>query len=1310
MIEDWTSIEVTPGSLCSERLPAPLDPSALRVRPATVAENFCTAGRQMGAEGANLLRDADRSPWARLFLAEPAYLLSEILSFHAEDSARAFHIALESDPAAAMAQISSLSRILGDWIARLKAQLPGRFSKQLKQLNIEGALEDRIAGLSQPQMPAILAAVKGGGLVPRAIRPRDPLAEARAQMTGLRATHALLRNSVVTLQPVAATVFDERLASGEIDPALGLLLAELQTAALVDAQINEIVERHLRFYYGDIIGQFPAPATVEKVLLQLPPSAKPVFLPEGTSLQARLADNSVQSFVTEVPVHVSPARVASTAVLIYDTDPRISFNAALAGITGVRAARHPPGPREGRDGVFATSSRTAVDLGLDIASPMLALAEGDRLIELRLRMRRASNLPAGSRPLSEDELLRRARLGGRDPEVVLALRTDPDLVRAFGWPEPEAGIQIIAERVEEMVRARRVSPSLALIYEALAVFVLDIDALRVLLGRIVTLGLIEGEPLPQGDYWLMLRSKIDACREQLTGQTLANGLSADAQASMIFEAFARNDDGSFVYSTQDMFQKLLGDAFSLRLSTPEGPRAPSWAQVLPSPRPGEAGLVLRLMVDASLPPIAAPDPGAAPVLSLRYAPDARICPVSFFERYTIRSVGFRVKAAGLRALKAFSDDGPLATDQTFLPFGPRPGDGATFIVGCREMAQKPVREVGIALTWAEMPDPVGGFAAHYADYKTAGEVPDPVLALDYLSADGWRPITEEPVPMFARRPVTGALMPARALAGPVLGNSIPAAAPVTAQEFKSRQTIRAGALRLTLGGTAGGFHADQYPLALVDAMRPRLLPFARRRIPPEPFVPRIADLALSYAAEAEIELGMPDAARPGERIVQVGPFGQVEVFPSRMQREIGLFPARLGYGHLFIEIDGPGATGPLVLIFDTAESGHLRRIPEPNPIEWHYLTATGWTALPATALSSDSTAGLMRSGLLMIDLPEDAVRRSPEMPGSGVWLAAVATRPRLHGFPTLRGVETNGLLAARADESFGAEGAARVWTFAPPKPALGKLAELRSPAATHPPETQAAYVARVGERLRHRKRAVTPWDIERMVLQEFPEVWMVKCLPHLVRTGPQPEPGHCTVVAVRHPPEISARVAPAPHLFDASTLKRIDDFITATGPGFARFDVVNPGFERLQVRAKLEFDHYRDDGAMAQRLKTDLRRYLSVWTGPPELARFGWALNVKMLRAHISSLEYVRGVTDFSVLHLAADDGGTYRLLDTAQSDGRGPHGPRIHGIHPWSLPLSAPDHALTILSETQAEDPIQSGIGRLCVGDMLIVGQRTQP
>jgi hypothetical protein len=252
-------------------------------------------------------------------------------------------------------------------------------------------------------------------------------------------------------------------------------------------------------------------------------------------------------------------------------------------------------------------------------------------------------------------------------------------------------------------------------------------------------------------------------------------------------------------------------------------------------------------------------------------------------------------------------------------------------------------------------------------------------------------------------------------------------------------------------------------------------------------------------------------------------------------------------------------------------------------------------------------------------------------------------------------------------------------------------------------------VARVSERLLHRKRAVTPWDIERIVLEEFPGVWMAKCLPHLVRTRNEAAPGRATIVVVRAPTQHPVGTDPAPHAFDVNTLQRIEDFVDNHAPGPAMFEVVNPSFERIQVRAKLAFDHYRDDGAMAQRLKTDLQRYLSVWTAPPELARFGWSLNVKLLRAHISGLDYVRGLTDFSVLHLVADDDKNYALMDTAQSDGRGPHGQQINAFHPWSLPLSAPDHALSTVHGSQPEQPTQSGIGRLSVGGMLIVGQRNK-
>ncbi|WP_165915592.1 hypothetical protein [Rhodovulum marinum] len=646
---------------------------------------------------------------------------------------------------------------------------------------------------------------------------------------------------------------------------------------------------------------------------------------------------------------------------------------------------------------------------------------------------------------------------------MLALRSDPELLAAFGLDGNKARLDAIAREVGALAANRGARPSLALLYEVLARNVLDLDPLRVLLGRIVALALVEREPLPEGAYWDMLQSKIDTCRDRLGAQT-ADGSSA----SMIFETFARTPDGRLVYTLDDIFQKLLGDAFTLRLTTPAGPRAATWTQILPHAEPGAGGLCFRMKLDAARPPVTAPEGAEAPVLSIRAADSARICPVSIFERYRVTAIGFYVRAEGLTDVFAFSDAGPVATDQTFLPFGPRPVDGASFTIGASELARKPVTEIGLGLTWAALPGAGAGFGAQYRHYPDIDALPNPKLRVDYLGGEGWTALTEAPVP----------------------GQPVPAAAPVTPREFRSRQTMRAGAVRLTLSGTADGFHAGRYPLALVRAMRTQRLPFVQRPVPPEPFVPRAAGLTLSYAAADRIELNAPDTADPGERAVQVSPFGRVELFPRRTRPEVTLFPPRLGYGHLFIELDGPHATGPLALLFDIAASGHLRLVPDPNPIAWFYLTAAGWAALPATAVLSDSTAGLMRSGLVMIDLPEDAARNAPDMPGKGVWMAAVATRPGLDAFPALSMVATNGLRVIRAEDGTrpAPDGPARAWSFETPRPGLGAMREIALPAAIRPPETDRHYIARVSERLRHRKRAVTPWDMERMVPEEFPEV------------------------------------------------------------------------------------------------------------------------------------------------------------------------------------------------------------------------------
>lgn len=1306
MHRNWDDIIVTPGSLCSDRLPAALEQNRTDVRPEVLAEAFCKAGRRLHAKDIPQGSMSKRSgPWVRLFRSEPAYIYSELISFNVRHAAFEFDRAIETDPERAGQLISELSRRLRDWIARLPTDQPSQFSKQVQQLNAEAELEARLDKLTGVAPVGIMRVVRSLTPVINS-RQGDALMQARGLLTSYRSTHALLRNAVETLRPHAITAFEARIGSGDMEPALGLLVAELRVALQVDGVLNDVTDRFVHFYYQDIIGQVPAKASPERVLLHLDAGRQALFLPEATRLTARKADNTVQNFATEAPVHVSSSRLKSVSTLTYETDPQISFNAELGGITGLHMTQWhpntdpPPGPEAhaaAHQGVFGVGSVALPEMGLDISSPMLALAQGTRRIEMSLNLQRASGLPAMPEPLET------ADFADGDPagaETLVTLQADPALVHAFFPGKLQAGVQAIAKGAEQLAAENRETICLSGIYHYLATQIETADQLRLLLGRIVTLCLIERVPFPSDGFCSLLNNKIDIHRKTLSDGVRQVAQGDDTPGSMILEIFA---DSHNALTPEDLFQKLLGDAFDVTLSTKDGPIRAAVTQVLPSIKPGQAGVTLVLVLSPGMPEIAAGEGMPAPTLILRNAANPRICPVSFLENYTLDSIGIEVTVSGMQKLHAWSDDGPVATDQSFLPFGPRPQDGATFIVASPEMAQKPVTDIAVDLTWADRPDPLGGFAAHYASYSGQPEIPDPTLSVTYLSGDGWKPVSDPQLPLFEKLPVTGELTEERSFGGRVKGHSVRAPGRLTPEMFTARQSLRAGALRMTLSGTAGGFHADQYPLSLVDAMRPRLVPFRERKIPPAPFVPKIDSFSISYTACATLEVNAPDAASAGERIVQINPFGRVEVFPKRMLREIGIFPPRLGFGHLFLHLVGDQAAGPVPLLFNMAASGHLRLVPRPNPVKWFYLAAHGWTELPDTAISSDTTAGLMRSGLVMVDLPDDATQHSPEMPEGGVWMAAVATEPDLSVFPALAGLQTNGVWARCTDDSYHAQDRNRVWTFDPAQPGISGIIEIPTPADVRPPEQRDAFVARVAERLRHRKRAITPWDVERLVLDAFPEVWMAKCLPGVCRDDPAPAPGQAMLVVVRQPPAV-----PSAQMFDVGTLQRIRDHVDDLAPGFAQIDVVNPTYDRLYVRAKLAFDPYRDDGAMAQRLQHDLRRYLSVWTAPQTLGRFGWSINLKMLNAYINDLEYVHGVADFSLLHLAADDAGAHVLLDSAQSDWRGIAGPVLRGSRPWSLPLSATEHALTIVQATQNEMPVQSGISRLSVGGNLIVGQRS--
>jgi hypothetical protein len=1248
------------GVRADRRLPPALTPGALRLERGTLAERLAAI-----AAFADNVSFADEEggvgTWARLFDHEPAVIMAEILAFEPAVHSADFAERLETDLDAAAAALRQLARKVESWLGRLAAGGERRVHAHLAAGS--GLQPAVLRGLARAEpTPAAMLAVLEGPLE------GDVFERARLGLRRLRATHEGLLGMVGGLAALAGALLAERLGSGDVDPAVGLLVAEMRLLAEAEAVINRIPDRHTGYYFRTVLGQAPRPARPERVLLRFDAGAASVVVPEGARLVARMPGTATALHyrLTE-PVRVAPVAVAEARALRYDRDRMISPLSEMGFVTGVRAATLALDGRDGGQRLFTPAADGAAPFGLAVASPMLFLAEGQRRVEMRL-------------------VVARRREGGSvsdDPAAVIA--EDHDLAAAFGFGTgPEAGAAV--ERLVAALPPEATAlGAAARVYWACGAAAGEAEQIRAVIGRLVTATLVEGARWPEGLY-------RDAVLER------AAALLGSEEAAVVGRMFDR--------PRAEVFRNGLHDAFQLTVSTPQGEAVVPAVQVQPLTQ--GSGIAFRFMLEETAPPLVAPPGEAAPVVTIRTAPEARFSPISLFERFMLASIGISVAVEGLNRLTAFSDDGPVDVAQPFLPFGARAKDGAVFLVGAREMALKPVTRVAAKVTWADLPPNGGGWREYYRAYGRDFTVPDPALRLDYLSGEGWRPLAGAPVPLATTSAPDAPLQARRRLEAMVPGRPEAARVPPGEAEFRQRQSIRAGLIGLTLVCPGDGFGHAAYPAALARAMRPRMVRRVERPLPPPPYAPAVTAISLDYAAEAVIALGAPAAARAGERVVQIGAFGRQEIFPARTRPGAGFFPARLADGTLFLRLSGPEARGLVSLAFEMAESSHQRVAFAQQPVAWHYLTDGGWVPLPAAALSADTTDGLMRSGLVSLDLPDDAVLSATEMPGEGAWLA-IAANAHLDAFPRLVGVAANGARAVRIDP--GADraqpGAAR-WSLDPPVAGLGGIVQVGAPFGGAPAESEEAFRARVSERLRHRQRAVTAWDVERLVLEAFPEVWQAKCFPLLDRSGAR-QPGAFTLVAVPAPPAGADDRPDLARAFDVLTLQRIEDHLAERTSAFARVAVRNPSFERIQVRARVGFGRGADEGALVRRLKLELARFLSVWSADAPLASFGWAVNLNDVGAFLSERPYVEFLTDFSILHLLADDGGRYRLHDTARSEpgAQGTTGGRmLTAAEPWSLALPMRDHWIAPARDRATREPGAAGIGGLGIGETLVVGE----
>ncbi len=619
-------------------------------------------------------------------------------------------------------------------------------------------------------------------------------------------------------------------------------------------------------------------------------------------------------------------------------------------------------------------------------------------------------------------------------------------------------------------------------------------------------------------------------------------------------------------------------------------------------------------------------------------------PYRFFENTELISCSITVDVKDMKTLILESDFGELNPAKPFLPFGPVPRVGGLFTIGSWEVFQKKLDNLSLKIEWAGLPAKIGTepdiFISHYAKYTDLGDINKSYFKanVEKLENGKWSNVSNpsEQIVNVDNGGVIKTISP----------NGILALRQADLPPFTNFDTqILRGGLRLRL---VTDFLHSLYPAYIQSGAKP-------------PYTPQITQLLLDYTSTQQLDFNI-------DQFFQITPFGHVETYPtdglpprqglSKTRRVVPSFAGKANgiaaEGALYIGLHdvqqrNPNLNQVVSILFQVAE-GSENPETERQPIFWSYLVGNDWRDFAAADILSDSTNGLLTSGIVELNLPGSMDdKHTWILRGQTFWVRAAvsaqadAVCQTVAVFPqsvraTYRNVGNDpmhprlGLAGSTISKLY--ERVAAVKTVQQPFASFGGRTI----------EESEAYYRRVSERLRHKQRVATIWDYEHLVLEQFADIYKAKCINHAqVDTSPNRlrilksefAAGYVTVIVV---PNLKNKNAydPLQPRVSKNRLAEIEAYVRAHADDFATISVVNPQYEPIKIDCHVRFGKNRDEGFFLQKLREDIVRFLSPWLyeDGKDLA-FGGAIHRSKILQFVEERNYVDFVTNFKLFHKA---------------------------------------------------------------------------
>jgi hypothetical protein len=593
---------------------------------------------------------------------------------------------------------------------------------------------------------------------------------------------------------------------------------------------------------------------------------------------------------------------------------------------------------------------------------------------------------------------------------------------------------------------------------------------------------------------------------------------------------------------------------------------------------------------------------------------------------SVVSCELKVEVSGLKNLVLQNDFGPQKPEKPIMIFGNAPKPNAAFYIGSQEVFAKKLDTLSVKWEWIDYMDytALGNWYSKYTYFTPENPAisvpPFPHINISFrrLVDNEWYKflkdgneqkndlIVDSPPFELSTIEITDK-------------NKFKEIVPFN----KYTLDLQDGFIKIILEGNEFLFGHKDYSKALT-AGSVAANPYAVN----PPITPMIQNVELGYTSSVST------TSKEELEFFHLHPFGISKVIISNEPPKTRLVCDLSHEGYLYIGLKDLKPPQNISLLFQFVEGTGDLTVDMPKQVNWAYLAEHGWQEFDERSVLSDGTRGFSGTGIISFSIPTEAVDNSTVMPTGHQWIrASVSTGSQAVNM--LASVQAQAMELEFADQG----NAADHYEAALPAKSISKLLQSRAEVKTitqpfasfggRPRESRDTYFVRVSERLRHKDRAVTLWDYERLVLENFPQIHKVKCLNHTSEDC-DIAPGHVKVVVIPNLTNLNAVNILKPAV-SRNLRNQIMGFLKERCSTFVKLRVDNPRYEVLTVTAEVTFHTGYDEGYYNVQLSEDIKDFLTPWEKNPEDIHFYETLHSSVILNFIEERKYVNYLTSFKV-------------------------------------------------------------------------------